>query len=114
MLVSGIQQRKSLTHTHTHTHTHACSVTSVVSQLFVTPWTLAHQAPLSMRFSRQEDWSGLPCPPPGNPPDPGIKSASPSLLHWQAGSLPLAPPGKHTYIYILPLAFLDSFPITEH
>ena len=42
-------------------------------QLFVTPWTVAHQAPLSMEFSRQEYWSGLPCPPPGNVPDPTIE-----------------------------------------
>ena len=41
-------------------------------QLFMTPWTLDHQAPLSMGFSRQEYWSGLPCPPPGDLPDPGI------------------------------------------
>ena len=39
-------------------------------------WTVAHQAPLSMEFSRQEHWSGLPCPPPGNFPDPGIKLTS--------------------------------------
>ena len=45
-------------------------------QLFVTPWTVAHQAPLSMGFSRQECWSGLPSPPPGDLPDPGIESAS--------------------------------------
>ena len=38
----------------------------------VTPWTVAHQAPLSMEFSRQEYWSGLPCPPPGDLPDPGM------------------------------------------
>ena len=44
--------------------------------LFVTPWTVACQAPLSMRFSRQEYWSGLPFPPPGDLPDPGIKPAS--------------------------------------
>ena len=42
----------------------------------VTPWTVVHQAPLSMGFSRQEYWSGLPCPPPGDLPDPGIKPAS--------------------------------------
>ena len=40
-------------------------------QLFAAPWTVAHQAPLSMGFHRQEYWSGLPCPPPGNLPDPG-------------------------------------------
>ena len=44
--------------------------------LFVTPWTVAHQAPLSMGFSRQEYWSGLPFPPPEDLPDPGIKPAS--------------------------------------
>ena len=44
--------------------------------LFVTLWTLAYQDPLSMGFSRQECWSGLPCPPPGDLPDPGIKPAS--------------------------------------
>ena len=45
-------------------------------QLFLTLWTIAHQAPLSMRFSRQEYWSGLPCPSPGDLPDPGIKPTS--------------------------------------
>ena len=67
-------------------------------QLFVTLWTVAHQTLLSMGYSRQEHWSGLPCPPPGDLPNPGIESASLCLLHWQAGSLPLAPPGKpHTW-----------------
>ena len=42
-------------------------------QLFATLWTVAHQGPLPMEFSRQEYWSGLPCPPPGDLPDPGIK-----------------------------------------
>ena len=45
-------------------------------QLFATPWTIARQAPLSMGFSRQECWSGLPLPSPGDPPDPGIEPAS--------------------------------------
>ena len=52
-----------------------CEVASVVSDP-VTPWTVAHQAPLSMGFSRQEYWSGLPCPPPGDLPNPGIEPAS--------------------------------------
>ena len=52
---------------------------SVVSDSFVTPWTVAHQAPLSMEFSRQEYWSGLPCPPLGDLPDPGIELMSPAL-----------------------------------
>ena len=63
-------------------------------QLFVTPWTVAHLAPLSMGFSRQEYWSGLLCPPPADLPDPGITPASLCLLHWEVGSLPLVPPGK--------------------
>ena len=49
---------------------------SVLSDSFATPWTVAHQAPLSMGFSKQGCWSGLPCPPPGDLPDPGIKPAS--------------------------------------
>ena len=48
-------------------------------QHFVTLWTVAHQAPLSMGFSRQEYWSGLPCSPPGDRPNPGIEPRSPSL-----------------------------------
>ena len=70
-----------------------CAVPSRFSpvQLCVTPWTAARQAPLSMGFSRQEYWSGLPCPAPGDLPDPGIKLTS---LMSSAGSLPLAPPGK--------------------
>ena len=58
----------------------------------VTPWAVAHQAHLSMEFSRQEYWSGLPCPPPGDLPNLGIEPKSPAL---QAGSLPFEPPGKH-------------------
>ena len=45
-------------------------------QLFATLWTVAHQAPLSMRFFRQEYWSGLPCPPKGDLPEPGIELVS--------------------------------------
>ena len=45
-------------------------------QHFATPWTVARQAPLSMGFSRREDWSGLPCPPPGGLPDPGVEPIS--------------------------------------
>ena len=55
------------------------------------PWTVAHQAPLSMGFSRQEYWSGMPFPSPGDLPDPGIKPRSPTL---QADALTSAPPGK--------------------
>ena len=48
-------------------------------QLFVTPWTVASQAPQSMEFSRQEYWSGLPFPSPGDLPNPGIEPGSPTL-----------------------------------
>ena len=59
--------------------------------LFVTTWTVACQAPLSMGFSRQKYWSGFPFPTPGDLPDPGIKPRSLCLLHWREDSLPLAP-----------------------
>ena len=60
-------------------------------RLFATPWTVAHQAPLPMGFSRQEYWSGLPFPSPGDLPDPEIKPRSPAL---QADTLTSEPPGK--------------------
>ena len=60
-------------------------------RLFATPWTVAYQAPPSMGFSRQEYWSGLPFPSPGDLPNPGIKPRSPAL---QADALPREPPGK--------------------
>ena len=47
-----------------------------MSRLFVTLWMVAHQAPLSMKLPRRENWSGFPCPPPGDLPDPGIKPVS--------------------------------------
>ena len=61
----------------------------------VTPRTVAHQASLSVEFPRQEYWSGLPFPPPGNLPDPGIEPWSPEL---QADSLPSKPPGNSNKI----------------
>ena len=60
-------------------------------RLFATLWTVAHQAPPSMGFSRQEYWSGLPFLSPGDLPDPGIKPRSPTL---QADALTSEPPGK--------------------
>ena len=60
-------------------------------QLFATPWTVTHQAPPSMGFSRQEYWSGLPLPSPEDLPDPGIEAGSPAL---QADTLPSEPPGR--------------------
>ena len=70
-----------------------CSVCWSLSRvrLLVTPQAVARQAPLSMGVSRQEYWSGLPCPPPGHLPDPGIKPRSPAL---HEDSLPSEPQGK--------------------
>ena len=58
-----------------------CSEVSHCVQFFATPWIVAYKAPLSMEFSRQEYWSGLPFPSPGNLPGPGIKPRSPALLY---------------------------------
>ena len=65
-------------------------------RLFATPWTIAHQVPLSMEFSRQEYWSGLPCPTPGDLPAPFPMSPfqCKRLLHWQADSLSTASLGS--------------------
>ena len=68
------------------------------AQLFVTPWNVAHQVPLSMEFSKQEYQSGLPFPSPRDLPDPRIEPASSAL---QADVLPSEPPGKLTYMWNL-------------
>ena len=78
---------------------------SVVSDS-VTPWTVAYQAPLSMGFSRQECWSGVSLPSPGDLPDPGLKSGSPTL---QAEALPSEPPGKPIYSLTTYLFMLNIF-----
>ena len=62
------------------------------------PWTVAYQAPPSLGFSRQEYWSGLPFPSPGDLPNPGIEPGSPIL---QADSLPSEPPGKMLKKYLV-------------
>ena len=68
--------------------------------LFAALWNgTARQVPLSMRFSRQEYQSGLPCPPPGDLPAQGSNTYLLCCLHWKAGSLPLAPPGKPKHAY---------------
>ena len=75
---------------------HACLLSSFSHvQLFTTLRTVACQAPLSMGFSGQEYWSGQSFPSLENLPDSGMEPASLCLLHWQAGSLPLAQTGKN-------------------
>ena len=67
-------------------------------QTLATPWTVAHKVPLSMGFSRQDYWSGLPFPSPGDLPDPGIEPMTPAL---QADSLPTELGGKPSVSYYL-------------
>ena len=76
----------------------ACALSRV--QVFATPWTVARQAPSSMEFYRQESWSGLPFPPPGDLPDPGIEPMSPVSPALQEDSLPVELCGKpfHTIL----------------
>ena len=99
------------TYTHTHTHRHFPDAVQPLSrvQLFVTPWTIARQAPLSMGFSRQEYWRELPFPSSESFPDPGIKPASPAL----AGQFFITEPSRKndisTYIsvFIYPSTYLS-------
>ena len=92
-------------------------------QLFMTPWTVAYEAPPTMRFSRQEYWSGLPFPSPGDLPNPGIEPWCPAL---QADALPSESPRKpneekpdtkshvlYDFISIVHLPFMDKFIDTE-
>ena len=75
-------------------------------QLFMIPWAVACQAPLSMEFSRQEYWSGLPFSIPGDLPDPGIKLRSPAL---QADSLQFEPQGKNYVSTMYPTLTFSTF-----
>ena len=85
-----------------HLSSHALIVIVIVIMKWLsrdpiaTPWTVANQAPPSMGFSRQEYWSGLPFPSPGDLPNPGIEPGSPAL---QADTLPSESPGKPISIY---------------
>ena len=86
-----------------------------MSNSFETPWTVAHQVPLSMGFRRQEYWSKLPFPSPGDLPGPGIEPLSPALT---GGFFTTEPPGKPLNIlhrdplrlYILPILLEDNAP----
>ena len=91
---------------HTHTHTHRIAIVyTVISDSFATLWTIAHQAPLSLVFPRQENWTGLPFPSPGDVSNPGIKPVSPAL---QVDSLPLS---HHNREYIMTLCYIMSLSI---
>ena len=84
----------------------SCSVVSDSATL----WTLARQAPLSMEFSRQEYWSGLPCPPPGDLPNPGIKPRSLSL---QVDFLPSESQGIHKFGASLVVQMVKDLPAMQ-
>ena len=87
-----------------------------MSNAFGTPWTVAHQAPLSMGFPRQEYWSGLPCPAPGELPDPGIELSSLMSPALTGRFFTAEPPGKPNgeiqifkkFSYILTLTVLNK------
>ena len=77
-------------------------------RLFATPWTIACQAPLSVEFSRQEYWSGLPFPSPVGFPDPGIKPAPPALAGWFLTTVSPGKPVKATAsIFLIPFLLLQ-------
>ena len=69
------------------------------------PWTIAHQGPLSVGFFRQEYWSGLPSPPPGDLPNPGIEPRFPAM---KADSLPSEPPGNEIGDNLLGILFSNN------
>ena len=71
----------------------------VIVQIFATPWTVAHQVPLSMGFSRQEYWNGLPFPPPGDLPDSGIELTSPVSFAERTQKMSFPP-----YVFIFDLS----------
>ena len=80
------------------------------------PWSVARQAPLSMEFSRQEYWSGLPFPSPGDLPDPGIEPSSPAL--WADSLYRLlhkgSPKREGIYVYISLIHFIVQQKLTQH
>ena len=81
-ICQGHTQKRAWFLVHTHMHVRMCTQLCLT---LATPWTAAHQAPLSVEFSRREYWSWLPCPPPGDLSNPGIKSApltSPAMVGW--------------------------------
>ena len=97
VFASSVEKLNQL-YKYTHTPNWSVCVSEVKSlssvRLFVIPWTIAYQPPPSMGFSRQEYWTGLPFPSPGDLPDPGIEPGSPA---FQAGALTSEPPNIYTY-----------------
>ena len=90
--VVGTPNLSSTLLTHLEVHVRARSLSRV--QHFATLWAVARQAPLFMGFPRQEYWSGLPFPSPGDLPDPGMEPESPVPPAWVGGIFTTTPPGK--------------------
>ena len=86
----------------------ACVQCSVTSNSFLTPWTVAHQAPLSMGFPRKEYWSGLPFPSPGDIPDPEIEPTSTALVGRFFTTEPI---GKSSPFYIFIYSFQQPYEV---
>ena len=109
----GWWDRRFILTTHFHiTKCYVCMLNHFSrAQLFVTLWTIAHQAPPSMGFSRQEYWSGLPCSPPGDLPDPGIE---PVASAWQEDSLPLSHQGSSLVTLLLFSHWVVSYSLQPH
>ena len=84
---------------------------AIMSNSFETPWTVAHQAPLSMRFPRQEYWGGLPFSSPGDLPDPRTKHMSPVVLHGKWILYPLSHQGSPSFLGLtnIPLYIYIAF-----
>ena len=81
-----------------HTRLLLCAQLLSRVRLFATPWAIAHQVPLSMVFSRQEDWSELRFPPPGYLPNSGIDPVSPASPALAGGFFTTEPPGKPNFV----------------
>ena len=92
-ILNELQENRQFNEVRKIIHEQKCWSLSCV-RLFVTPGTVAHQAPLSVGLARQEYWSGLPCPPPGDLPDPGIEPKSPAFPALAGGFLTTELPGK--------------------
>ena len=85
------------------------SITNSHGQFFVTLWTAAHQSPLSMGFSRQEYWSGVPCPPQGDRPDKRIEPMSPTFPTLAGGFFTTSATWKTHYSFIVNLIFKNIY-----
>ena len=106
MVVSGVQQSDSVIYKNLSSDSFPLVKSLSRVQLFATPWTVAYQALPSMGFSRQEYWSGLPFPSPGDLPDPGIEPRSPALQADTLTSEPFSLTGHYKILSRVPCGSL--------